>query len=50
MSNHKVDGHDDGEPNSPKGDDASRAPMAKNTYRKPVLAKHEQLHGIGLGS
>lgn len=23
---------------------------AKKPYRKPVLAKYEQLHGIGLGS
>ena len=22
----------------------------KKTYQKPVLTKHEQLHGIGLGS
>lgn len=27
-----------------------RASNRKKIYQKPVLAKHEQLHGIGLGS
>jgi len=27
-----------------------RASNGKKAYRKPVLVKHEQLHGIGLGS
>ena len=25
-------------------------PSRKKTYRKPELVKHEQLHGIGLGT
>ncbi len=28
----------------------ARTPSRKKTYRKPELVKHEQLHGIGLGS
>ena len=27
-----------------------RASNGKKTYRRPMLVKHDQLHGIGLGS
>ena len=32
----------------PRDQDAP-ASRAKKTYRKPVLSKYEQLHGIGIG-
>jgi len=32
-----------------EGGDA-QAPSRKKTYRKPELVKHEQLHGVGLGT
>jgi hypothetical protein len=36
----------------PPRQDATRATTAaaKKAYRKPVLSKYEQLHGIGIGS
>jgi len=36
------------DPDPPAG--RGTAVQAKKPYRKPVLSKYEQLHGIGLGS
>ena len=37
------------DPDPPAAGGTTEAP-AKKAYRKPVLLKYEQLHGIGLGS
>ncbi len=38
------------ERDTPQSDTAHPLTMPKKVYQKPVLSKHEQLHGIGLGS
>jgi hypothetical protein len=42
-------GNDAGHDSRP-GDAAQPPAIPKKAYQKPVLAKHEQLHGIGIGS
>jgi hypothetical protein len=38
------------EVDKPERDDSRATSQEKKTYRKPVLSKYEQLHGIGIGS
>lgn len=50
MAKPTVNCDDDGERDSRQRDAAHPPAIRKKAYQKPVLSKHEQLHGIGLGT